>query len=125
MAGEKWGREGVEGDGDSHVMARVWIAEGMVGYSKVCLFLYIGWEAIGGNWAEKGCDLCFEPLYFNSPLFFQVAADMYWMCTAWIIMLRALCTLTYLILKPNLWGRDYQPQSTDDKTELQQLVKGP
>lgn len=38
----------MEGDGDSHVMATVWIAEGMVGYSKVCLFLCIGWEAIGG-----------------------------------------------------------------------------
>lgn len=108
----------MEGDEDRHVMATIWIAEGMVGYSKVSLCLYISLEAIGGIWAEKGYDLCFEPLYFNSPLFFQVAADIYCMCTAWIIMLHALCTLTYLILKPNLWGRNYQPQSTDDKTEL-------
>lgn len=41
-------REGVEGDEDRHVMATIWIAEGMVGYSKVCLCLYISWETIGG-----------------------------------------------------------------------------
>lgn len=93
MAGEEWVREGVEGGEDRHVMATIWIAEGMVGYSKVCLCLYISWEAIGGIWAEKGYDLCFEPLYFNSPLFPQVAADIYWICAACIIMLRALCTL--------------------------------
>ena len=32
-------------------------------------------------------------------------------------MLSALCAFSYLILKPYLQGRNYQPQSTDEETE--------